>query len=262
MFWFPTLREDRYLNVIAGALVLLLLSLGFEILKLPTNVSPDRPPLPQAVGFCALVMLNAIIMWSSARDDFVRTAVGLRKVAMTLLLFTSGASAAFLIRGTWDGTYAIDVGERIDRRQALTIAIGGQFVIMIFLAVYFLKKADGGAVRQFKRSANLARPFLADWLGGKIRDPADFNARFQAMSATLAAMPQSAQSAAELLPPAEADYAKEVGSFYGEVWQYISTRPDAMALKNGRSFVKGKEQLVEKTLGARTYKRIADGPAR
>lgn len=252
--WFPTLREDRYLNIVAAALVLLLLSLGFEILKLPALISPERPPLPQFVGLVALLMLNAIVMWSAARDDFLRLSYGAPKVAATLLFLTLLASLAFFTRGLWDGTYIIDLDRPVDMRRVLTIAIGGQFVIMVFMSAYFLKKTDSADVRKLKRTAAAGRHFLEDWLAGKIPDAARFNERYTRLATDLAAMPETARTAGASLPPPEAEHARALGSFFSALNDYIAARPDAAAMANGKSFAEEREDMVRQIIHRKAFR--------
>lgn len=256
MIWFPVHKEDRYLNFIAFGVVFLLLALGFEILKLPAQLAPPHSPLLQIMGLCAFLVLNSIIIWMAARDDFIRPRYGLPRAAATLLILTLASTAAFLIRGLLNGSYVTAIGEPINIQHAIAIMIGGQVVISAFMAVFFLKKTDTAKVREFKRHSKAIRSFMKDWLFGEIRDPVRFGERYRALADAMKKMPETAIAAGEVVWEREAEYARLTGAFFAEVHQYIFDMPDASIMKGGAAFVEGREDMVKTLLGEKALKRI------
>jgi hypothetical protein len=221
--WIPSRGEERYLNVISFLLVVALLSLGFEILKLPAAIAPNRPPLAQFVGFCDLAVLNMALIWNAARDDYVRLSYGFPRALASFAVVTLITTGGFLLRGLWDGTYALDTSREIAWNDVLTILIGGQFATMAFFATFLLAKSEATKVRQFKRDAGEIRSFarrLEKGLEGR-----EFDTAYSQISAKMIDMPTKAAELGQIVVAAEANYALKYANAANQVAEVFKHAP-------------------------------------
>lgn len=210
LVWVPSTGEESILNLVALALVVLLVALGFDVLKLPATIAPDRPPIPQVAGLGALLMLNLVLVWTLARDDYVRFGYGFPRAAATLALLSLLASGAILVRGLWDGTYQVDPAQPFLWSSVIGIAIAGQFVSMAFCATYFLKKTDNAKVREFKRLAKPVCRFVEAVGSGRLQGK-EFEDCYAAILPDMVALPETARAARLALDRSEAEYAYNFG---------------------------------------------------
>lgn len=206
--WLPSRGEDRTLNLLFFVLVLVAVALGFEILKFPASIAPDRPPLIQFAIFAVLLALTLGLTWMVARDDYIRFSYGFRRVLASFVLMAALFTAAFLIRGLWDGTFLVDPARPLSWRATATILIGGQFATFAFLATHFIKPADTKAVRDFKKSMQAIRVFARRFEDGKLSDD-DFEATYKIVEPEMKAIPESARAIQLLLVADEAKFASD-----------------------------------------------------
>jgi hypothetical protein len=260
VIWYPVRGEDRLLNAVSAALVLLLLSLGFDVLKLPAKLAPGRPPWPQFVGLCCLVVLNAILMWTSARDDFLRRRYGVPRVAASLFLFTVAATAAMFLRGFWEGIYVLDLNGPTDPRVLLTVCIGGQLAMMLFMSAYFLKKTDSAPVREFKSADARAHAFLQSWLRGEMTDVPSFKNALAPVRADLQTLQEKVSSTVNLIAPGERQYARDVASLFAKVSALFGDVPEASVIRDARAFIRENGDDLEKVFGGAPWRRLKRGP--
>jgi hypothetical protein len=224
--WIPGTGEERYLNLISFGLVLLLLSLGFDLLKLPETISPDRPPLPQFLGLCALLLLNLVLTWVAARDDYLRFSYGFPRVLITFTLLTASFTGAFLLRGLWDGNYILDTSQKFAFREVLTVLIGGQFASLAFFSTYLLKKGDSSPVRNFKKAAGAIRSFATSLNEGKLRGE-DFEAAYKIVGPEMEAMSEAARALQLIIGRDEARFASNFGDASKRVAAILADTPTA-----------------------------------
>ncbi len=255
-FWVPSVGEERYLNLVAATLVLVLLSLGFEILKLPASISPNRPPVPQFVGLFALILLNLVLTWLAARDDFVRFSFGFPRVMKSLGVFMLASAIAFLVRGMWDGSFVIDTSRPISWSVVATIGIAAQFVTMLFFSTYFLKKTDTAKVREYKRLLRGVRQFVENWLGGTLDNEAEFEVAYQLVVADMKALPEVARELRHLVPRAEAEHARMQADLANQIAAYLGKRPTAQAIQNASAFRTQHNADIRLLLGQKAMARI------
>lgn len=206
LLWIPSSDDESVLNLVSFALVLLLLAFGFDVLKLPATIAPDRPPIVQLVGFAALACLNIVMVWTVARDDYLRFSYGMPRAVATYVVVSAVCSAAFLVRGLWDGTYVIDIRRSLDPHGVAGVAIAGQFCAMAFSSTYLLKKTDTGKVRDFKRSQRLIKSFLEAMIDRQLRG-SDYNKEFARVEPDMTSLLETARMARAALDPVEANYA-------------------------------------------------------
>jgi len=224
IFWLPSAGEERYLNLIALALVLILLALGFDILKLPSVISPDRPPLPQLVGLGAILTLSLVLTWVAARDDYLRFRHGFPRVLATFILLSALVSGAFLIRGWWAGIYTINLAQRVNCRDALTVLIGGQFTVIAFFSTFLLKKGETADVRKFKKSANAIRSFVAGLCDGTLTGESYENA-YEVAKGELASISAISTSLQLIVDKTEAKFASEFAAASARVAAVLAVAP-------------------------------------
>lgn len=204
--WIPSTAGERTINLVAFVLVLVLVSLGFEVLKLPSTIAPDVPTAARAFGVLFLISLNLTLMWTIARDDYLRFSHGFPKTVLTLAVLTIGASIAMLARGLLAKNYVIDPELALDCRKIVEIAIGSQLVAMTFCATYLFKKTDNAKVREFKRFANSTREFVVALGAGELAGR-DFESAFKKTAPDMKALTETARLAVPALDCDEASYA-------------------------------------------------------
>ena len=204
--WIPSTAGESTINLVALVLVLVLVSLGFEVLKLPSTIAPDVPTVARVVGVFALISLNLTLMWTIARDDYLRFSHGFPRIAATLAVLTIGGSIAILVRGLLAKSYVIDPELALDDRTIIEIAIGSQLVAMTFCATYLFKKTDNAKVREFKRFASSTREFAVALGAGELASR-DFESAFKKIALDMKALTETARLAVPALDPEEANYA-------------------------------------------------------
>jgi len=247
--WIPSTGEEKVLNLVALALVLLLVALGFDVLKLPATIAPNRAPIPQLIGLLALLVLNLVLFWTVARDDYVRFGYGFPRVVATFAFLSVICSVAILIRGLWDGTYALDPTQPLLWNSVLGISIAGQFTAMAFCATYLLKKTDNAKVREFKRLAKAVRGFVEAIAEGNLRDDA-FEDAFAAVSPDMRALPETARAARLALNEPEAEYASNFATASNRLAELLDDVP-TVAISRGIAILRKDEEALFVTIVGR-----------
>jgi hypothetical protein len=188
-------------------LVFVLLALGFDVLKLPATIAPDRTPWLLASGLAAMALLNLALVWPHARDDYLRGRYGLPRVSGTVVIVGLSFSLAMLIRGMFAGAYALDPWRAIDWRTVVTILIGGQFATLLFFAAYWLRRTEANAVRAFKKAAASIRPFAAAIRKSRLHE-SNYEAAYAPVKAQLEVIGSTAEELSLVVEPNEAAFAR------------------------------------------------------
>jgi hypothetical protein len=258
-FWVPSTGEEAVLNFVAASFVLLLLAFGFDILKLPANIAPNRPPLVQAIGLMALIFLNLVLFWTVAREDYLRFAYGFPRVIKTFVLVSLLASGAILTRGWWDKTYLIDPNLPLDVRGVITVAIAGQFVAMAFCATYLLKKTDTAKVREFKKNYKAAQDFIDAMIGQRLTGP-DFEEEFARVGPDIASLSESARAARLALDPFEAAQAEKIGVQANKFVSLVGNVPTAAIVDTFKGYLEHEREMLKTLVGRDELLTMKDPP--
>jgi hypothetical protein len=239
--WLPS--EERYFNIGIALLVLILLALGFEILKLPTRISPNLPAALQLAGLTVLAILNLIIIWLAAgRDDFVRFSFGFPRVLVTALILMAACTLAFLIREWVAGSVIIDRSQPVSCSSVIGVCLGGQFVALLIFAAFFVKKTDTKA-REFKKQLRASRTFVKCWASGQIDSVARLKEVYARAEASMKELSKTATALHQSVASQESEYAERMGRIAQSVASRIESGPEAAL--TGQKFELDDDQAAE-----------------